>query len=97
MEAGVKIYEYTPGFIHEKLVVSDDVYTVIGSINFDYRSLAHHFECAVWAYSSELAERARDGVMDTVSKSKQMDSTASRLTFTEWILKNIVRFFAPLL
>ncbi len=97
MQAGVKIYEYTPGFIHEKLVVSDDAYTVIGSINFDYRSLAHHFECAVWAYSPSLAESAREGAMDAVSKSKQMDPTASRLTFAEWIIKNIVHFFAPLL
>ena len=97
MAAGVKIYEYTPGFIHEKLVVSDDVYSVIGSINFDYRSLAHHFECAVWMYSARIAESARDGFMETVSKSNKMDSTAARLTFSEWVLKNIVRFLAPLL
>lgn len=97
MASGVKIYEYTPGFIHEKLVVSDDKYSVVGSLNFDYRSLAHHFECGVWMYSTGIAEIARDGFMDTVSKSKQMDSTASRLSFAECALKNIMRFLAPLL
>ncbi len=97
MAAGVKIYEYTPGFIHEKLVVSDDKYSVVGSLNFDYRSLAHHFECGAWMYSSRMAEIARDGFMDTVSKSKQMDSGASKLSFSEWALKNIMRFLAPLL
>ena len=97
MAAGVKIYEYTPGFIHEKLVVSDDIYSVVGSLNFDYRSLAHHFECAVWMYSQRMAEMARDDFMDTVSKSKEMDSTASKLSFSEWTLKNIMRFLAPLL
>ena len=97
MEAGVRIYEYTPGFIHEKLVVSDDIYTVIGSINFDYRSLAHHFECAAWMYSSELATTARDDFMSTVAVSEPMNDKGSRLKLSEWIVKNLVRFIAPLL
>ena len=97
IEAGVRIYEYTPGFIHEKLVVSDDLYTVIGSINFDYRSLAHHFECAAWMYSSELAIVARDDFMSTVSVSEPMNEKQSRLKLSEWIVKNLVRFIAPLL
>ena len=97
MEAGVRIYEYTPGFIHEKLIVSDDKYAIIGSINLDYRSLAHHFECAVWIYSEPFSVTVRDGFMDTMSKSEEMSAVASRLTFIEWIVKCIVRFFAPLL
>ena len=49
-EAGVRIYEYTPGFVHAKVFVSDDARAVVGTINLDYRSLYHHFECATYLY-----------------------------------------------
>ena len=48
--AGVKLYEYTPGFVHAKIFASDDVKAVVGTINLDYRSLYHHFECAAYLY-----------------------------------------------
>lgn len=97
MDAGVRIYEYTPGFIHEKLMVCDDLYTIIGSINLDYRSLAHHFECGVWMYSRDMAEVTRNGFMKALSKSKRMNQSSSRLTFPELLLKSLMRFFAPLM
>ncbi len=50
MAAGVKIYEYEPGFIHAKSYVADDKTAMIGTINLDYRSLVHHFENGVWMY-----------------------------------------------
>ena len=50
LEAGVRIYEYTPGFVHAKVFVSDDDTAVVGTINLDYRSLYHHFECATYLY-----------------------------------------------
>ncbi len=51
IDAGVKIYEYTPGFVHAKVMVADDREAVVGTINMDYRSLYHHFECAVYLHS----------------------------------------------
>ncbi len=61
VEAGVKIYEYTPGFVHAKVVVADDCEAVVGTINFDYRSLYHHFECAVYLHSVPcIADIVRD-------------------------------------
>ena len=51
--AGVKIYEYTPGFVHSKVFVSDDKKAVVGTINLDWRSLYHHFECAVYMYKTD--------------------------------------------
>ena len=50
--AGVQIYEYTPGFIHSKHVVADDDFGVVGTINFDYRSLVHHYENAILMYKT---------------------------------------------
>ena len=52
IDAGVKIYEYTPGFVHAKVVVSDNETAVVGTINFDYRSFYHHFECAVYMHGT---------------------------------------------
>ena len=52
LEAGVRIHEYTPGFVHAKAVVCDDEKAVVGTINFDYRSLYHHFECAAYLYKT---------------------------------------------
>ena len=48
MECGIQIYEYTPGFVHAKVFVADDREAVVGTINLDYRSLYHHFECATY-------------------------------------------------
>lgn len=53
LEAGVRIYEYTPGFVHAKVFVCDDYKAVVGTINLDYRSLYHHFECAAYLYEVE--------------------------------------------
>lgn len=61
LEAGVKIYEYTPGFVHAKVWVSDDEKAVVGTVNLDYRSLYHHFECAALCYrNSEIAVMEAD-------------------------------------
>ena len=56
MEAGVKIYEYTPGFIHEKTMIVDDEIAFIGTINLDYRSLAHHYECGAILYKCDVIQ-----------------------------------------
>ena len=97
IRAGVRIYEYAPGFIHEKSVVSDDAYAMVGTVNLDYRSLVHHYEDAVWMYSTPTVTEIRDEFMKTVSVSNLKDSKAVRLTPVEWIVRNIIRIFAPLL
>lgn len=97
IRAGVRIYEYTPGFIHGKSVVSDDAYAMVGTVNLDYRSLVHHYEDAVWMYSTPTVTEIRDEFMKTVSVSNLKDSKAVKLTPVEWIVRNIIRIFAPLL
>ncbi len=51
-QAGVKIYEYSKGFIHAKQVLCDDEIAIVGTINFDYRSLLHHYECGVLMFKT---------------------------------------------
>lgn len=61
LSAGVKIYEYSPGFIHAKTFVSDDIRAVVGTINLDYRSFSHHFECAAYMHATDcIADIERD-------------------------------------
>ena len=97
MDAGVRIHEYTPGFIHEKTLVSDSLYTVIGTINFDYRSLVHHFEDAVWIYGKSTAERAESECLSLLSECKEISMEQARLSPVERFFRNAVRLFAPLL
>lgn len=52
VEAGVAVYEYTPGFIHAKQMIVDDDTAIIGTINFDFRSFYLHQENAVWMYQT---------------------------------------------
>lgn len=68
IEAGVKIYEYTPGFVHAKVFTSDDRKAVVGTINLDYRSLYHHFECAAYMVDVPCIADIEADFADTVSK-----------------------------
>lgn len=97
IEAGVHIYEYSLGFIHEKTVVSDDAYALVGTINMDYRSLVHHYEDALWMYGTETVFEIKEAFLDTVSVSSPIDSSEAKLNFLEWTLRNLLRVFAPLL
>lgn len=97
MDGGVKIYEFTPGFIHEKLVLSDGIIAVVGTVNLDYRSLVHHFENGILIANSPTVDRMREGFLKTLSRSHRVDSAGARLGFIEWVFKIGIRIFAPLL
>lgn len=95
--SGVEIYEYTPGFIHEKIVICDGKYLTVGTINLDYRSFAHHYENGVWIFSSSVANEAREEFMKTLEKSEKITENAARLGLSERIVRNLLRIFAPLM
>lgn len=73
IDSGVEIYEYTPGFIHAKMYLSDDEIAMIGTINLDYRSLVHHFENGVWMYKCDVINDIKDDITDTISKSEKIE------------------------
>lgn len=95
--AGVRIFEYSRGFIHEKLIVSDDENALVGTVNLDYRSLVHHFECALWIFRSPEIKRMREGFMQTVEVSREIDETDAKLSLFEKSVRAAVRLFSPLL
>ena len=97
IEQGVKIYEYTPGFMHSKTVVTDDMFSVVGSINFDYRSLYLHMENAVWMYGEDMAKTVRDDflALQKVSSPATGDEVG-RLSLIGKIWRSILRTLSPL-
>ena len=98
LEAGVRICEYEPGFVHAKAFVSDGEKAVVGTVNLDYRSLYHHFECGVILYkNSQVAEVERD-IQETLKKSLEMTiEDYKRLRLRDRMLGRIMRIIAPMM
>ncbi|MDO4458978.1 MAG: cardiolipin synthase [Clostridia bacterium] len=72
MKSGIEIYEYTPGFVHAKMFLCDDIEAVVGTINLDYRSLYHHFECATWMYDTDCIEDIEKDFELTLEKCRRV-------------------------
>ncbi len=98
IKAGIKIYEYTPGFIHSKTFVSDDEVGVVGSINMDYRSLYLHFECGTWLYKTETILDIKDDFMKTLETCTQITlEDCKNVKLITRIVRSVLRLFAPLM
>ncbi len=98
LDAGVKIYEYTPGFLHAKMFVSDDRVAIIGTINMDYRSFYLHFENGVLFYGSSVVRKVYDDIEDTLAICRPIDTEFLRTR--KWysrLVGIILRLAAPLL
>lgn len=98
LEAGVKIYEYTPGFVHAKIFVADDEKAVVGTINLDYRSMYHHFECGALMYrNSEIAAIERD-FQETLEKCQEVSvDDYKKQKLWERLEGKFLRMLAPLM
>lgn len=97
MSAGVKIYEYEPGFIHAKSYLADDRIAMIGTINLDYRSLVHHFENGAWMYNCEAVGALKSDIEATLSKSIEVTPDMLKTNLLQRIIRAVVRIFAPML
>jgi cardiolipin synthase len=102
VRSGVKIYEYTPGFLHSKVVVCDDALAVVGTINMDYRSLYLHFENACLFIRTPVVAEAKADFLDTQAQSAQVTAEMTKSNrFHGAALRSIyfavLRLFAPLL
>lgn len=98
LESGVKIYEYTPGFVHAKVCVSDTREAVVGTINLDYRSLYHHFECATYLYETDCVMQIEEDFQATIAKCRQV--TKETVRKEKWYLKllgRLMKVVAPLM
>ncbi len=98
LESGVKIYEYTPGFVHAKTVVSDNREAVVGTINLDYRSLYHHFECATYLYQTDCISEIEADFQATLQKCREV--TKETVHKEKWSVKMtgyLMKVMAPLM
>lgn len=96
--AGVKIYEYTPGFVHAKVFLCDDKEAVVGTINLDYRSLYLHFECAAYLYKVEVIQDIHKDFVETMEKSQLI--TMADVKKQSWLTRQvgrILKVIAPLM
>ena len=97
LDAGVKIYEYAPGFLHAKAFLCDDTVGVVGTINLDYRSLFLHFENAVWMYKVPALEDLKRDFWDTLEKSRMIYKKDVHSKGMGAIINGILRVMAPLM
>ncbi|WP_281692869.1 cardiolipin synthase [Agathobaculum desmolans] len=96
--AGVKIYEYRPGFLHAKSIVADDDAAVVGTINMDFRSFFLHFECATCFYNSSVVAAVKQDILETINVSRQIDDLwLHKVPWLRSIAASVLRLFAPLL
>lgn len=98
MQSGVKIYTYQGGFLHSKLMIFDDYLTLIGSVNFDFRSFEHNFEVESFIYDEAVASEAIDIFVDDQRESKiiSLRSWVKRPVRVRFF-ESLMRLFAPLL
>lgn len=96
-EAGVRIFEYEPGFVHAKVYLSDDEYGIVGTINLDYRSLVHHFENGVWLYKHEVLAQIKADMDSTMKQSIEMTEDNVKNTIVQRIIRALVRALSPML
>lgn len=97
LEGGVKIYEYTPGFIHAKVFAADDRMASVGTVNLDYRSLYLHFENSTFIYGSKRVIDIRDDFLATLEQCRQIRKESLKPSPVRDFLIGIVRLFAPML
>ena len=97
IEGGVKIYEYTPGFVHAKVFVSDDEIATVGTVNLDYRSLYLHFENGTFLYGSKKVLDVRDDFLKTCEKSRLVTIEDCKRGILSEILLAVLRIFAPMM
>ena len=97
LKSGVKVYKYTPGFVHAKVFVSDDKIATVGTINLDYRSLYLHFECGCYMENVDAIQDIKNDLIDTIKKSYEVTEKEITPNLLKWIWQALLRLVAPLM
>lgn len=98
LKKGVRIYEYTPGFIHGKVTLSDDRQAFVGTVNMDFRSYYMNYECGIWMYDTESIPDIRRDFEEIFQNSHEVTLKDVKDTnfFVRWT-RNILKIFSPLM
>ncbi len=97
VKGGVKVYKYTPGFVHAKVFVADDHIATVGTLNLDYRSLYLHFECGLYLEDVSCISDIKKDLEDSIKKSHKVTKKEASPKLIKGIWQAILRLFAPLM
>lgn len=98
LKYGVKIYEYTPGFVHAKVFVSDDIRGCVGTINLDFRSLYLHFECGAYMYSNDVLHDVEQDFKATLKQCQEITKeSCDKYPKGKMLVGKMLRLIAPLM
>lgn len=97
IQGGIRIFEYTEGFVHSKTFVSDDRIATVGTVNMDFRSLYLHFECGVWLHESRAVEQVKKDFVETLDHCREVTEADTRSNALMRMIQDILRLFAPLI
>ena len=100
LDSGVKISEWSPGFVHAKVFVVDGREAVVGTINLDYRSLYHHFEDAVWMVDAPCIRDIEQDFQHTLEQCRTVENTSASIWQKHYLLRAtgmLLKVIAPLL
>ena len=96
MDGGVKIYKYKKGFVHSKVFLSDDIRSVVGTINLDYRSLYLHFENGIYMEEVKEIDKVKEDIEATLKDSNILKEQDVKVSWVKKVWQAILRLFAPL-
>ena len=97
ISAGVKVYEYTPGFVHAKSFVCDDSIATVGTTNMDFRSLYLNFECGAYLYGSDAVTAVKQDYLDTLKKCRHITEADCKTGIFMTQFQNVMRLLGPLI
>ncbi|MBR5742813.1 MAG: cardiolipin synthase, partial [Clostridia bacterium] len=97
LEAGIRVYEYTPGFMHAKVMLADGEIAAVGTINLDFRSLYLHFEDGVLVVGASTLEEIRKDFLRSLDESAEITLQDVRNNRFWRLMGSLLRLFAPLL
>ncbi|MCL2373287.1 MAG: cardiolipin synthase [Defluviitaleaceae bacterium] len=97
LKAGVRVFEYTPGFLHAKSFIVDDEVAFVGTINLDYRSLYLHFECATLLFRNSAIADIKEDFEQTLAESREFTLAGRKRRIFNELLDAVLHLFAPLM
>ena len=98
LEAGIEIYEYKPGFIHSKVIISDDEVSIVGTANFDFRSFYLNYECGIWMYSTLEELNIKQDFEETLKQCEKIELKVwKKRKLDIRIIEALLRLISPLL
>ncbi|MEG0614187.1 MAG: phospholipase D-like domain-containing protein, partial [Oscillospiraceae bacterium] len=98
VQAGIKIYEFTPGFIHSKMIIADDVVGIVGTTNFDFRSFYLHFENGIFMYKSKAISQVKADFENILSQSSKITpEMCCNVGFWKQFAWSFMKLFSPFL